>query len=427
MAWIARGQDDNGYVQETPNGQTPSVPALATHRGELWCLWSDPSGGLYYAIGDNNTFGTRLPFPDKGIPVMAGLLDMLHAIVIRDTGDMVHYAFDNVNRPGLVPSVLDRERGFSSGTTPALVAFHNKLFLVYIQESKLFYSSWALNPRDETAEWKLPQEVSGISQVGGIPALFVLNGTLHVICESADESRDILGFAYASLEDVWNSCEDVSEGKAASGVSATSYGDSAFLAFQENGPNDTSHVIYISEYKDGKWLPQEAVAGQASANPPQLSILNGRINCIFNSNDETKDLKWYSRSLLDFSLSTWMSDIPDDTLLSNITLPGTHDSCAESNIPFVRTQYLSITKQLEAGLRFLDLRVRVHSDGQLYMYHGGEFQLPGVHSLWGNVQQLLEHSAPENTSKQHADSRFLGRNPDQLPDVPQVRQSDERG
>jgi 1-phosphatidylinositol phosphodiesterase len=358
---------------------------------------------------------------------MAGLLGMLHAIIIRETGDMVHYVFDNVNQTWISPSVLDRESGFSSGTTPALVAFHNKLFLVYIQDSKLFYSNWTLNPRDETAEWKLPQEVSGISQVGGIPALFVLNGTLHVICESADESRDILGFAYASLEDVWNSCDDVSEGKAASGVSATSYGDSAFLAFQENGPNDTSHVIYISEYKDGKWLPQEAVAGQASADPPQLSILNGRINCIFNSNDETKDLKWYSRSLLDFSLSTWMSGIPDETLLSNITLPGTHDSCAESNIPFVRTQYLSITKQLEAGLRFLDLRVRVHSDGQLYMYHGGESQLPGVQSLWGNIQQLLEHSAPENTSKQYADSGFLGRNPDQLPDVSQVRQSDERG
>jgi 1-phosphatidylinositol phosphodiesterase len=130
-------------------------------------------------------------------------------------------------------------------------------------------------------------------------------------------------------------------------------------------------MIFISEYKDGKWQPQEAVEGQSSANPPQLSVLNGRLNCIFNANDETKELRWYSRSLLDFSLNSWMADIPDDTLLSNITVPGTHDSCAESNIPFVRTQYLSITKQMEAGLRFLDLRVRVHADGQLYMYHGG--------------------------------------------------------
>ncbi len=97
MVWIARGKDDSGYVQETPNGQTPSVPALATHRGELWCLWSDPSGGLYYAVGDNNTFQARLPFPDKGIPVMAELLGMLHAINIRETGDMVHYVYDDVN------------------------------------------------------------------------------------------------------------------------------------------------------------------------------------------------------------------------------------------------------------------------------------------------------------------------------------------
>jgi 1-phosphatidylinositol phosphodiesterase len=165
---------------------------------------------------------------------------------------------------------------------------------------------------------------------------------------------------------------DISEGKSASGVSATSYGDSAFLAFQENGPDDISHTIYVSEYKDGKWAPQEAVAGQTSADPPQLAVLNGRINCVFNTNDDEKVLTWYSRPLLEYSLSSWMAQIPDDTLLSNITVPGTHDSCAMSNIPFVRTQYLSIAKQMEAGLRFLDLRCRVHSDGQLY----SSFSLP---------------------------------------------------
>jgi 1-phosphatidylinositol phosphodiesterase len=173
------------------------------------------------------------------------------------------------------------------------------------------------------------------------------------------------------IEDTWKSCDDVSERKAASGVSATSYGDSAYLGFQENGPDNKSHVIYISEYSNGTWKQQESVAGQASADPPQLSVLNGRINCIFNANNGTKDLTWYSRSILDYSLGAWMGEIADDTLLSNITIPGTHDSCAESNIPFVRTQYLSIAKQMEAGLRFLDLRCRVHDDGELYMYHGG--------------------------------------------------------
>ncbi|KAF4630330.1 hypothetical protein G7Y89_g7809 [Cudoniella acicularis] len=354
MAWIARGPEDSGLVQSAPNGKTQSVPALTTHRGELWCLWSDPSGYLYYAVGDNNVFQSRRQFPDRGIPVMAELTGVLHAIIIRDSGD---------RRPPC---------GFWAHTTPALVAFHNKLFLVFIQSDNLYYSILAFHPRGkDDAVWSPPQEVSGISQVGGIPALFVLNGVLHVLCSSKDESREILGFAYSVPEDIWNSCDDVSEGKSAAGVSATSFGDSAFLAFQENGPDDTSHLIYISEYKDGKWQPQEAVAGQASSDPPQLSVLNGRINCIFNSNDDEKNLIWYSRPLLEFSLSSWMKDIPDQAPLSALTIPGTHDTCAESNIPFVRTQYLSVTKQLEAGLRFLDLRCRADKKGVLYMYHGG--------------------------------------------------------
>ena len=371
MSWIRRGVERNGYMQGGQHGQTSSVPALATHRGELWCLWSDPSGSLYYAIGNNDTFQSRIHFPDQGVPVMAELLGFLHAIVVRDSGEVAHYIFDDVNQTWPEPTLLNTASGFSTTTTPALVAFHNRLFLVFIQESKLYFSIWTWNPRDDSTIWSLPQEVSGIKKVRGIPAMFVLRGTLHVLCSENDENREILGFAFDPNEDVWNSCDDVSEGKAATGVSATSYGDSAFLAFQENGPDDTSHCIFVSEYRDGKWEPKEAVSGQTSADPPQLAVLNGRINCIFNANDDSRDLKWYSRSLLSYSLSSWMGDISDDTILSNITVPGTHDSCAESNIPFVRTQYLSITKQMEAGLRFLDLRCRVHSDGQLYMYHGG--------------------------------------------------------
>lgn len=297
---------------------------------------------------------------------MAELLGFLHAIIVRNSGEVAHYVFDDANQNWPEPTLLNTASGFSTTTTPALVAFHNRLFLVFIQDAKLYFSIYTWNPRDDSTVWSVPQEVSGLSEVRGLPAMFILDGKLHVLCSANDENREILGFAFDPESDVWNSCEDVSEGKAASGVSATSYGDSAFLAFQENGPDDTSHVIYVSEYKNGGWEPQEAVAGQTSADPPQLAVLNGRINCIFNANDDKKDLMWYSRALLDYSLSSWMGQIPDDVLLSNITVPGTHDSCAMSNIPFVRTQYLSIAKQMEAGLRFLDLRCRVHSDGQLY-------------------------------------------------------------
>lgn len=366
MSWITRGAEASGFLLSGPGGQSSAVPAVATHRGSLWCLWSDAKGGLYYAIGNNDVFQTRIGFPDAGIPVMAEVLGALHALIVHDNGEMVHYLYDDVNAVWAAPTPLDLNCGFVAHSTPAFKAFHNKLFLVFLKDLTLHYSFWSI----PDSCWTLPRKLSD-ETFSGIPALFILEGNLHVLCAATSGNRDILGFVYSVPDDFWTSCNDVSEGKAAVGVSATSFGDSAFLAFQENGADDVSHSIFVAEYTNGSWKPQKAVATQTSADPPQLAVLNGRINCIFNSNDDKKDLMWYSRPLLDYSLSSWMGEIPDDTFLSNMTIPGTHDSCAESNIPIVRTQYLSVTKQLEAGLRFLDLRLRVHDDGELHCYHGG--------------------------------------------------------
>jgi 1-phosphatidylinositol phosphodiesterase len=92
-----------------------------------------------------------------------------------------------------------------------------------------------------------------------------------------------------------------------------------------------------------------------------------------------------------------MGGLANETPLSALTIPGTHDSCAKSSIPFVRTQYLSITKQMEAGLRFLDLRCRVDSEGQLYMYHGGiPINLPmylKLDTVMNEVFDFFERSA----------------------------------
>ncbi len=133
-----------------------------------------------------------------------------------------------------------------------------------------------------------------------------------------------------------------------------SYGDKAYLGFIEAGPGDQSHAVYIASYADGAWSPHEPVAGATAADPPQIAILNGRMHCIFTDNTSSRDLRWYSRPVLEYSLSTWMGRLPDDVPLSGITMPGTHDSCARSNIPFVRTQYLSIAQQLVLGIRFFD-------------------------------------------------------------------------
>lgn len=65
-----------------------------------------------------------------------------------------------------------------------------------------------------------------------------------------------------------------------------------------------------------------------------------------------------------------MSNISDDALLSDMSIPGTHDSAAYNSIwPFVTTQTMDIPHQLESGIRYFDLRCGLVND-VLEMCHG---------------------------------------------------------
>lgn len=380
MAWLAHGVSETGLVFPDGQGQSATVPAVANYRGRLWCLWTDLKGQLWYARtggdGNDDEFGGRQKFPQDGLPVLTNLNGALHVIIVQpESGEMAHYVHDDDDASMGWESrrTLDVEAGFVAHSTPAVTAFHNKLFLTFLWDGKLFYSIWSeLGP--EAKEWMPPQPVyTGDEPLRfrGIPAMCIMENALHVLCGADTDERHILGFRYDYIAQTWTKCDDVSEGRAASGVSAVSFGNSAYLGIIEAGPGDETHAVYVAAFQDGTWEPHEAVAGASAADPPQIAILNGRVHCLFNDNTETRDLRWYSRPVLKYALSSWMGGLPDDVLLSELTIPGTHDSCARSRIPFVRTQYLSITQQLALGIRFLDLRLRRHKDGQLYCYHGG--------------------------------------------------------
>ena len=66
----------------------------------------------------------------------------------------------------------------------------------------------------------------------------------------------------------------------------------------------------------------------------------------------------------------WMSRLDDDILISALSIPGTHDSAAFTySWPFVATQKLDILQQLDAGIRYFDLRCGVRDD-IVEMCHG---------------------------------------------------------
>ncbi len=70
-------------------------------------------------------------------------------------------------------------------------------------------------------------------------------------------------------------------------------------------------------------------------------------------------------------LNCWMANLPDELKLTQINIPGTHDSTAcYASFSFVsKTQSLTVAQQLDAGVRFFDFRFCLEND-TFYAKHG---------------------------------------------------------
>lgn len=70
----------------------------------------------------------------------------------------------------------------------------------------------------------------------------------------------------------------------------------------------------------------------------------------------------------------WMSYLDDDTELSDISIPGTHDSGTKTYSSLIkglgRCQNMSIGQQLRDGIRFLDIRLTLLGINNLVVAHG---------------------------------------------------------
>ena len=74
-------------------------------------------------------------------------------------------------------------------------------------------------------------------------------------------------------------------------------------------------------------------------------------------------------------LTSWMSSISDEASIATLSIPGTHDSGAlkETISGTAKSQNLSIAEQLNAGVRYLDIRCR-HINNRFAIHHGVVYQ-----------------------------------------------------
>ncbi|KAG8970823.1 hypothetical protein FRC03_000040 [Tulasnella sp. 419] len=97
----------------------------------------------------------------------------------------------------------------------------------------------------------------------------------------------------------------------------------------------------------------------------------------------------HTKRLIIFSnrdLSCFMRDLPDSTHLSEVVIPGTHDSVSFYGWPFAQCQNPRnrLLRQLESGVRFVDVRLSVVNNA-LISYHGPIKQ----HTLFTDIVDTL--------------------------------------
>ncbi|MFD3685093.1 phosphatidylinositol-specific phospholipase C [Nocardiopsis sp. NPDC058631] len=92
--------------------------------------------------------------------------------------------------------------------------------------------------------------------------------------------------------------------------------------------------------------------------------------------------------------TSWMAPLPDRTGLAALSLPGTHDSGAWRGSVWSRTQDLTISQQLDSGVRFLDVRTRHHRDA-FPIHHGAEYLHLNFTDVVTDVSAFLERNPSE--------------------------------
>lgn len=95
-------------------------------------------------------------------------------------------------------------------------------------------------------------------------------------------------------------------------------------------------------------------------------------------------------------LSGWMEMVPGNVNLTHLSLPGSHNACAryERFGKTAKCQTLTISEQLEAGIRFLDVRCR-HIDNKFSIHHGIVYQRLDFDAVMHACTQFLDRHPGE--------------------------------
>ncbi len=102
------------------------------------------------------------------------------------------------------------------------------------------------------------------------------------------------------------------------------------------------------------------------------------------------------RSLSSAKNPDWMQKLPDNRLVSELSIPGTHETLAIHGGLFTETQENfgdsaeTLTAQLNAGIRMIDIRARINDGNTFTVHHGAEYQNANFDDVLNKLQDFLK-------------------------------------
>ncbi|KAI8661431.1 PLCXc domain-containing protein [Fusarium keratoplasticum] len=92
---------------------------------------------------------------------------------------------------------------------------------------------------------------------------------------------------------------------------------------------------------------------------------------------------------------TWMASIPDEVPLSSLSVPGTHDTMTyEIGDEFLECQNWNLSTQLNAGVRYFDIRARLR-ENELHIYHAWGYTGFSFQDVLHDMTEFLDSNPSE--------------------------------
>ncbi|KAF7553450.1 hypothetical protein G7Z17_g3618 [Cylindrodendrum hubeiense] len=383
--------------------ETQNKPAICDFNGRVFIAWATTSGTDTPA--STFSFTSWLPSDDGWAPLSHAKLN--DSTVQSNTSALVVfkevlYAF--------VPwtSTTSSDSGLSifkynevtfehvgdwgeTWNTPVTAVTHKGTLHVigYNQsDSDHFVWTWS-NPGQTTITGSEFSDNTRINQQSSSnPALVVRDDGVHLMFLAHGDGRGVLDITLIEDSNTWGPSVELNE-SGNSGISATATPDGkhAWICFKKH--NGSSNLLCYWETKNNAncWSDNQSLGSGnilEGLNEAALVWSNDWIYAVWNTYQSDAPMYYSRRPTAQLYPDSWMGALVNQQIsIADLSIPGTHDSAtgvyhALVSEALVQCQNMGITEQLNAGIRYFDLRAGYDSDspapgsgsGPVAAFHG---------------------------------------------------------